>query len=158
MELEERIEKERDKNDGLARDIAKLRGESMADFKKSLPHGQYLQELHRQKKESNERLASLRQQMQFSNETGIAVSSFHQYKRGQKAGSRDDPEVAKRRKLAKSNPDVPAKEICEIFDREKVPIPSKWQGAGLKSWHQAYADSKYRKNVKVLVSKDMSHS
>ena len=122
MELEERIEKERDKNDGLACDIAKLRGESMADFKKSLPHGQYLQELHRQKKESDQRLASLRQQMQFSNETGIAVSSSHENKTSQKAGSRKDDEVAKRRALVRSNPNLSAKEMCELFDRKNVQV------------------------------------
>jgi hypothetical protein len=154
MTLEERIDKERDTSNRLALEIEKLIGESLADFTKSLPHGLYLQELQRQKKECDEHLASLIQQVQLSNETGVAAASFHQYKRGQKAGSSCDPEVAKRRTLVRSNPKVPAKEMCEIFHREKVPLPEKWQEAGLKSWPQAYADSKYRKRVKVLISKD----
>jgi hypothetical protein len=65
-----------------------------------------------------------------------------------------DPEVAKRRALVKSNAGVPVLELCQIFDRENVPLPVKWQAAGLKTWVEAHR--KYATRVKVIVSKDRS--
>jgi hypothetical protein len=65
-----------------------------------------------------------------------------------------DPEVAKRRALVKSNAGVSVLELCQIFDREKVPLPAKWQAAGLKTWVEAHR--KYPTRVKVIVSKDRS--
>ncbi len=65
-----------------------------------------------------------------------------------------DPEVAKRRALVKANGDVKASELCEIFDRTKVPLPSKWQAAGVQSWSQAYLNAEYRKRIDVIISKD----
>ena len=65
-----------------------------------------------------------------------------------------DPEVAKRRALAKTNLDAPASELCQIFDREKVPLPSKWQAAGFTSWVRVYRHPDYRSRIDVLGSKD----
>jgi hypothetical protein len=65
-----------------------------------------------------------------------------------------DPEVAKRRALVRSNPGLSASEMCEIFDRERVPPPSKYVMAGFKSWLQAYKDSNYKSKIQILVSKD----
>ena len=76
MTLEERIDKGRETNDGLAREIEKLTGESLADFGDPLRHSQALKQgrllmvLQPQKKESDERLKSLRQQM--AKRTGIS--------------------------------------------------------------------------------------
>ena len=70
------------------------------------------------------------------------------------AGANSDPEVAKRRALIKANPDVPAREMCEIFDREKVPLPLKWQAARIQSWSNAYKDTNYRRRIQVIITKD----
>jgi hypothetical protein len=67
---------------------------------------------------------------------------------------RADPEVAKRRSLVKSNPDVSAKEMCEIFDRNNVPLPRRWQDAGLSSWVVACRNPNYTRRIRVLISKD----
>jgi hypothetical protein len=72
----------------------------------------------------------------------------------QKVGSVGDPEVAKRRSLVRANPDISAQEMCEIFDRQHVPLPSKWQAAGFSSWASAYKNSNYRRRISVLISKD----
>jgi len=67
---------------------------------------------------------------------------------------RMDPEVAKRVALVKANPGIPANEICEIFDREKVPLPMRWLAAGLQTWSRAYKNSDYRRRIDTLISKD----
>jgi hypothetical protein len=67
---------------------------------------------------------------------------------------RGDPEVAKRATLARSSPNIPAQNMCEIFDREGVPILAKWQEAGFRTWSQAYKDSNYRSRIHILISKD----
>jgi hypothetical protein len=67
---------------------------------------------------------------------------------------RCNPEVAKRRALVKANPGIDAEEICEIFDREGVPLPSKWLEAGFKIWCVAYKRPGYRAKIDVLISKD----
>ena len=73
---------------------------------------------------------------------------------GHRAGSSSDPEVAKRRALVKGNRGVPVKEMCEIFDRQRVPLPSKWRVAGLSSWVRAYENPNYRGRIRILISKD----
>jgi hypothetical protein len=65
-----------------------------------------------------------------------------------------DPEVAKRRALVRSNRDLSTGELCEIFDRGKVPLPTKYVAAGHKSWQKAYEDRNYRSKIQILVSKD----
>jgi hypothetical protein len=71
----------------------------------------------------------------------------------QPSGKAVDPEVAKRNALIKANPNTPARELCDIFDRESVPLPEKWIEAGIKSWHMAYKNLKYRRRIDVIVSK-----
>lgn len=72
-----------------------------------------------------------------------------------KAGTNSrDPEVAKRRSLVKANRDASACDLCQIFDRERVPLPYKWQAAGFTSWVRAYKERTYRSRIDVLVSKD----
>ena len=69
-----------------------------------------------------------------------------------------DPEVAKRRSIAKSNRYVSASEMCEIFDRERVPLPRRWSDAGFPSWTKAYRNSNYRRRIDTLISKDRGKS
>jgi hypothetical protein len=66
---------------------------------------------------------------------------------------RSNPEIARRVALICCNPNVPAKEICEILDREKETLPVKWRAAGFKSWVQAYRDRNYRGRIQTLFSK-----
>jgi hypothetical protein len=74
-----------------------------------------------------------------------------------RAGATGDPEVAKRRTLVRANPGGSAHEMCGILDRENVPLPSRWQGAGFSSWERTYKDSNYRSRIHVLISKDKHH-
>jgi hypothetical protein len=69
-------------------------------------------------------------------------------------GTTRDPEVAKRKALVISNRNANASEMCQIFDRERVPVTRKWQDSGFQSWSKAYKVSKYRTRIDVLVSKD----
>jgi hypothetical protein len=66
---------------------------------------------------------------------------------------RRNPEVAKRTVLVRSNLNAPTEEMCEIFDRENVPVPAKWLDAGFQKWSRAYKDPIYRAKIDVLVSK-----
>lgn len=75
-------------------------------------------------------------------------------KAAESKSARIDPEVAKRTVLVKANPGIPAEEMCEIFDRENVPLPTKWLAAGLQAWSQAYKNSRYRSRIHTLLSKD----
>jgi hypothetical protein len=67
---------------------------------------------------------------------------------------RDNPEVAKRAALVRTNPNIPAKDMCEIFDREGVPLSAKWLDARLKTWSEAYKNPRYRSRIHTLISKD----
>jgi hypothetical protein len=87
-----------------------------------------------------------------------AAEPWHESDLASRSGANDDPEVAKRRSLARANRSVPAEEMCEIFDREHVPLPLRWQGAGFSSWVKAYENSNYRDRIDVLISKDKRHS
>ena len=71
-----------------------------------------------------------------------------------KAARRGDPEIAKRTALVRSNLGSSAAEMCQIFDRQNVPLPSKWQEAGFNGWVQAQKDPKYRSRIDTLISKD----
>lgn len=71
-----------------------------------------------------------------------------------RAGTNVNPEVAKRRTLVRSNPSIPAKEMCETFDRANVPLPPNWQGAGFQKWVRAYGDPNYKTRIEVIISKD----
>jgi hypothetical protein len=65
-----------------------------------------------------------------------------------------DPEVAKRISLIKANPDVSAQEMCEIFDRQHVPLTRKIAVGGFRTWPEAYRYAHYRKRIKVLITKE----
>jgi hypothetical protein len=67
--------------------------------------------------------------------------------------STTDPEVAKRRSIARSNRGICASEMSEIFDREKVPFPRRWVDAGFPSWTKAYRNHTYRGRIDTLISK-----
>jgi len=97
-------------------------------------------------------------------ETRRTVSAAHnvntsgetgkQAKAAESKSARIDPEVAKRAALVKANPGIPADEMCETFDRENVPLPTRWHAAGLQSWSRAYKNSDYRSRIYTLISKD----
>ncbi len=86
----------------------------------------------------------------------ISVSAQTKGQRGQRKS--ENPEVAKRRALVNSNPNISASEMCQIFDREKAPLPAKWQEAGFKSWSRIYRIPMYRSKIAVLISKDKRNS
>jgi hypothetical protein len=65
-----------------------------------------------------------------------------------------DPEVAKRRSLVKANPDVSAEEMCEIFDRQHVPLTLKIAVSGFRTWPEAYRHPYYRKRIQLLIKKE----
>jgi hypothetical protein len=65
-----------------------------------------------------------------------------------------DAEVAKRRAIVRSHPEAIARDMCEIFDRESLPLPVRWREAGLRSWANAYKRPDYRRRIDVLISKD----
>jgi hypothetical protein len=77
--------------------------------------------------------------------------------RPSRAGVGDDPDVAKRRALAKTNTGLTTQEVCELYDNKHVLLPIRWQDAGLKSWKNAYNNPNYRKRIYVLISKDKRH-
>jgi len=65
-----------------------------------------------------------------------------------------DPDVAKRRAIVRSNHSATAGELCQIFDRQSVPVPFKWKDAGFGDWTKAYKQPSYRRRIDVMVSKD----
>ena len=67
----------------------------------------------------------------------------------------EDPEVAKRRAIARQNKDLPADRLCGLFDESKVPLPLKWkQEFGVASWVAAYKNKKLRLRIQPMISKD----
>ena len=64
-----------------------------------------------------------------------------------------DEEVAKRRAIIRSNPNLSARELCELFDHRRVPVPSGWKDAGIEWWTKAY-QSRFRGRVYNLISRD----
>ena len=65
-----------------------------------------------------------------------------------------DEEVAKRRAIVASNTGMTARELCEMFDRKQVTLPTQWKDAGIESWTRAYQLKKYRGRVQTMISKD----
>jgi transposase len=65
-----------------------------------------------------------------------------------------DPVVAKRRSLINANPDVSAEEMCEIFDRQHVPLTIEIAVGGFRTWPEAYRHPHYRKRIQVLITKE----
>jgi hypothetical protein len=64
-----------------------------------------------------------------------------------------DAEVAKRRAIIRSNPNLSARELCELFDRRSVPVPKQWKDAGIEWWTKAY-HSRFRGRVHNLISRN----
>jgi len=64
-----------------------------------------------------------------------------------------DEEVAKRRAIVRSNPNLSSRELCELFDHRRVPVPTRWKDADIEWWMKAY-QSRFRGRVRVIISKD----
>ena len=65
-----------------------------------------------------------------------------------------DEEVAKRRAIVKSNPNLSARELCALFDHRQVRVPRRWKDAEIEWWTKAYQQSRFRGRVQGLISKD----
>jgi len=65
-----------------------------------------------------------------------------------------DEEVAKRRAIVRSNPNLSAKELCELFDHRQVPVPRQWKDAGTEWWTKAFHQRRFRVRVQNLISID----
>ncbi|SPE32001.1 hypothetical protein SBA2_650007 [Acidobacteriia bacterium SbA2] len=64
-----------------------------------------------------------------------------------------DEQVAKRRAIVRSNPNLNARELCELFDHRQVPVPTGWKDADFEWWTKAY-QSRFRGRVRAIISKD----
>jgi hypothetical protein len=64
-----------------------------------------------------------------------------------------DEEVAKRRAIVKSNPNLSARELCELLDHSQVPVPRQWQDAEIEWWTKVYK-SRFRGRLQGLISRD----
>jgi hypothetical protein len=65
-----------------------------------------------------------------------------------------DEDVAQRRAIVNSNPNLSAKELCEIFDHHRIAVPKAWKDANIDWWTKAYRQSRFRVRVHNLVSRD----
>ena len=65
-----------------------------------------------------------------------------------------DEGIANRRAIVDSNPNLSAKELCEIFDHHRIPVPKRWREADIYWWAKAYQQSRFRVRVHDLISKD----
>lgn len=65
-----------------------------------------------------------------------------------------DEGIAKRRAVVKSNPNLSAKELCEMFDHHRIAVPKQWKDADIEWWTKAYHQSRFRGRVRNLISKD----
>lgn len=63
-----------------------------------------------------------------------------------------DPDVAKRRAIARNNSGVSAQGLCTLMDEAKIPVPKNWACYG--SWTQANRQPEYRRRIQVILSKD----
>jgi hypothetical protein len=68
-----------------------------------------------------------------------------------RSGAQKDHWVAARRIIVCQNRGVPDQELCEILDREKIPLPKDWLDDGYKTWLDAWRERK--SNIQVLFSK-----
>jgi hypothetical protein len=62
-------------------------------------------------------------------------------------------EVANRKGIVRSNPNLSAKELCDLLDVYQVPVPKQWKDAGIEWWMKAY-QSRFKGRVQNLISKD----
>ena len=74
--------------------------------------------------------------------------------KGRKASKKRSAAVALRRTIVNNNPDMEADELCDMFDRKRIPVPVKWRKAEIRSWKQAYELPEYRDNILVIIAKD----
>jgi hypothetical protein len=81
-----------------------------------------------------------------------AIAPMRQVK--YRKAERGDPEVAKRRALVRSNPNVVAHEMCDLLDSHSVELPRRYLEAGFRSWRKAYLSKKHRGGIDTLISKD----
>lgn len=65
-----------------------------------------------------------------------------------------DAGIAKRRALVKSNPNLSAKRLCEMFDHHGIPVPKRWKNADIDWWTKAYHQRRFRVRVHNVISKD----
>ena len=65
-----------------------------------------------------------------------------------------DKNIAKRRAIVKSNPNLSVKELCKMFDQRQIPVRRRWKTAGIEWWTRAYHQGRFRGWVNKLVSKD----
>jgi len=149
LALEQQIEKERENNDRLALEIEKLKAERFGwnrDIVKNIQFAPYLQELQRQKEQSDKQLASLRRPRAATDTT--ATSS-----RPKREVTGRDPEgnVARRRKLVRNNPWASAAELCQIFHDAKLPVLASFAD---KSWPELYKTRGYKGKIDPLIAKD----
>lgn len=69
--------------------------------------------------------------------------------------TKTDPEIVKRRTIVRQNQDTTAQEMCELFDRLNVLMPSSWRDKlFVKSWAQAYLKKELRGRIQAMISKD----
>jgi plasmid stabilization system protein ParE len=71
---------------------------------------------------------------------------------------RHNPAVAGRAVIVRSNPGVQANEMCQIFDRQEVPLPARWLGTGFRTWTGACKNPHYRSKIQTIISKDKRRS
>ena len=62
--------------------------------------------------------------------------------------------IAKRRAIIRSNPNLSARELCELFDHRQVPVPGRWEDGGIQWWTKAYHRRRFRSLVRRLILKD----
>jgi hypothetical protein len=66
-----------------------------------------------------------------------------------------DPDIVRRRLLVKSNPNASVAEMCELFDRHRVPLPHTWFGFGFTTWGETIKNLRYRARIKLLICRDV---
>lgn len=65
-----------------------------------------------------------------------------------------DEGIAKRRSIVRSNPSLTTRELCVMFDYQRIPVPKHWKAAGIEWWTKAYHQRRFRGRVHNLISKD----
>jgi hypothetical protein len=158
LTLEEQIENERERNDSLALEIQRVlagiqtpidgMSAGAAALWRTIEVSGLISELKRQKKESDERLASLRRPRAAADTTAPSSRS------NRKVTGRDpEGNVARRRALVTNNPDVTAAELCGIFDRAEPPLLV-LKSYGKKFWTDAYRTPGYKGKIDKMIATD----
>jgi hypothetical protein len=132
----------------LDRSLERWADRSMPAYKRTL-------QMRKEKQANYDRLLQLVMEGERPSMSGRGSSRTK--KRLPRRGQYADPDVARRRKLVGSSPGLSTLEICRLLDRKTVPLPHRWQNAGLKSWASTYQRVDYRRRVHVVISKDRGH-